>query len=164
MGQYHIIANLDKKEFIHPHQLGDGLKLREFSSGGYSIQGLTLLLASSNGLGGGDFYISEEFNHIPGRWAGDRIVIAGDYDDNESSPGYNVYSKTNSGEFQDISYQVLLAILSSQYDLEEVEKGEGWYYENLRKLYSEAKNKWDKVKAAKTRAQNKAENSEAQPA
>ena len=29
MGQYHLTVNLDKHEFIHPHQLGDGLKLGE---------------------------------------------------------------------------------------------------------------------------------------
>ena len=45
MGQYFLIVNLDKKEYLHPHKFGDGLKLLEF---GCSSQGtltaLTLLL------------------------------------------------------------------------------------------------------------------------
>ena len=28
MGQSYVVANLDKKEFIDPHNLGDGSKLR----------------------------------------------------------------------------------------------------------------------------------------
>jgi len=154
MGQYHLIVNLDKKEFLHPHELGDGLKLREFSSGGFSIQGLALLLASSNGFGGGDFYIDTEFSHIPGRWAGDRIVIAGDYDNVEGSPGKNLFTDCFEGKFQDISYQVLLALLSNEYEQEEVAKGEGWHYENLREVYSKAKKKWKEVKAQRNPAEN----------
>ena len=30
MGQYYVIANLDKKEFLNPHKFGDGVKLMEF--------------------------------------------------------------------------------------------------------------------------------------
>jgi len=29
MGQYHYLINLDKKQVIHPHQIGNGLKLHE---------------------------------------------------------------------------------------------------------------------------------------
>ena len=29
MGQYHYTVNLDKKEYLVPHKLGDGLKLLE---------------------------------------------------------------------------------------------------------------------------------------
>ena len=29
MGQYHKVYNLDKKEFIHAHKIGIGLKLTE---------------------------------------------------------------------------------------------------------------------------------------
>lgn len=85
MGQYHLIVNLDKREFLHPHHLGDGLKLVEF---GCSSQGtmtaLALLLCDSNGRGGGDFHQEKakklEEKYI-GRWNGDRIVITGDYAD-----------------------------------------------------------------------------------
>ena len=33
MGQYFKVLNLDKKEYLHPHCCGDGLKLMEFGGG-----------------------------------------------------------------------------------------------------------------------------------
>lgn len=84
MGQYFKIANLDKREYLDPHAFGDGLKLLEFgcSSMG-TLLGLTLLLRSSDEGGGGDFRLPDEqsgaWERI-GSWAGDRIVICGDYD------------------------------------------------------------------------------------
>lgn len=123
MGQYYFPVNIDKREYIHPHKFGDGLKLMEFgSSGSGTMLGLAILLASGNGRGGGDldrqtvdkgenaFGEEGSFDPLPhervehawkykdpgagvkqtyrtivpkivGRWAGDRIVIAGDYAD-----------------------------------------------------------------------------------
>jgi hypothetical protein len=78
MGQYHYICNLDKKEYLHPHDFGDGLKLMEFGcSGEGTLLGLTILLAASNGRGGGDLR-SEDTEYV-GRWVGDRLAIIGDY-------------------------------------------------------------------------------------
>ena len=79
MGQYHLTVNLDKKEFLMPHKFGVGLKLREQFGVYYGVQdALLMLLACSNGYGGGDF-IGEDKNEMIGRWAGDRIAIVGDY-------------------------------------------------------------------------------------
>jgi hypothetical protein len=79
MGQYYITVNVDKKQYLHPHKFGNGLKLMEFSSDGEGIaQALMLLLAHSNNRGGGDLHTE---NKLIGSWAGDRIVVAGDYDD-----------------------------------------------------------------------------------
>lgn len=80
VGQYHITANLSKKEFVHPHALGDGLKLVEQAGSGPGGVGsaLILLLAASNGYGGGDFCAADP-NGVVGRWAGDRVAIVGDY-------------------------------------------------------------------------------------
>lgn len=88
MGQYYFICNLDKREYIHPHKFDDGLKLLEFgmSSGG-TMMGLAALLADGNGRGGGDLRVTHP---IIGSWAGDRIVIAGDYAD----PGYTPLPET----------------------------------------------------------------------
>lgn len=96
MGQYHYIANIDRKEFIHPHRFGDGLKLMEFGlSGTGTMAGLAILLAASNKSaprGGGDLhprasadaqYAQLLMDHIVGRWAGDRIAIIGDYWEND---------------------------------------------------------------------------------
>ena len=77
MGQYFIIANITKAQFLNPHKFGDGLKLMEFgmSSQG-TLLGLAIVLADGNGQGGGDLTSSKP---VVGSWAGDRIVIAGDY-------------------------------------------------------------------------------------
>lgn len=131
MGQYYVIANIDKKEYINPSHLGSGIKLMEFAMDGQSaMTGLAVLLASSNGQGGGDLRIrgDSDFAHIPGRWAGDRIVVAGDYDDVPTSPGYKVYdlcrnveplqelAEAGAGDderqtFLDISFEVLGCLL-----------------------------------------------------
>ena len=79
MGQYYYVSNLDKQEFLHPHKLGDGLKLLEFGcSADGTMTALALLLADGNGRGGGDH---PSDSPLIGSWAGDRIVIAGDYAD-----------------------------------------------------------------------------------
>ena len=77
MGQYYKIVNIKKKQYITPHTFGDGAKLMEFSmSASGVLAGLAILLADGNGRGGGDLH-SE--NDIVGSWAGDNIVVAGDY-------------------------------------------------------------------------------------
>ena len=77
MGQYYMVVNIDKKEYLHPHRFDDGLKLMEFGqSAGGTLTGLTILLADGNGRGGGDICSKDP---IIGSWAGDRIVIAGEY-------------------------------------------------------------------------------------
>lgn len=78
MGQYHVIINLTKNECIRPHAFGDGAKLLEWGhSAGGILSALEVLLAVSNGRGGGDI------NHVEskyiGYWGGDRIAIVGDY-------------------------------------------------------------------------------------
>ena len=82
MGQYHLILNLDKRQCLEPHAFGEGAKLLEF---GASMEGtmtaLAVLLARDNGKGSGDLYPPEGTGdtELIGSWAGDRIVIAGDY-------------------------------------------------------------------------------------
>lgn len=79
MGQYHTVYNLDKREFIHAHDINNGLKLLEQCGPEADIpttsDAVWLLLANSNGRGGGDAP-----NHpCIGRWAGDRLLVQGDY-------------------------------------------------------------------------------------
>ena len=99
MGQYHLVVNLDKQQYLHPCCLGDGQKLLEFADGGATLTALAILLAKDNGRGNGDLWVASldaplerwERNgfkrvrtphaHLVGSWAGDRIVIAGDYGD-----------------------------------------------------------------------------------
>ena len=65
--QYWIAVNKTKREWIHPHRFGDGLKFDDFkhTSGGF-LTALAYLLAEGKGC--------------KGRWAGDEVAIAGDDD------------------------------------------------------------------------------------
>jgi hypothetical protein len=87
MGQYWKPVNLDKKEFMHAHQMDEGLKLLEqaWSTGGV-MTALCMLLAPglNNGpRGGGD---PRSGHPLLGHWAGDRIVFVGDYSGDADMP------------------------------------------------------------------------------
>jgi len=113
MGQYWIPVNLDKKEFIHPHRLGNGLKLAEqvCSHPGTGAALLILTAAMPVPRGGGDLDLEDNWhgperkfpqhNNSPGpmpeaypdiakrtigRWAGDRIALVGDYAEDSDLP------------------------------------------------------------------------------
>lgn len=76
MGQYHTICNLTKRQFIRPHGIGSGMKLSEQMGWvGSPADCLFLLLACSNGRGGGD----AKPHPLIGSWAGDNIAVVGDY-------------------------------------------------------------------------------------
>ena len=74
-----MVVNVSKGQYMKPHIFRNGAKLMEFAMAGEGIMAaLAVLLASGNGRGGGDLRCS---SNLIGSWAGDRIVIAGDYDD-----------------------------------------------------------------------------------
>lgn len=117
MGQYYYIVNTDKKQFLHPHKFNCGLKLLEFGDGGLAMCGLAVLLADGNGRGGGDLHCD---NPIIGSWAGDRIVIAGDYaDDGKFLPPDAADSQTLHAYadecYQDISFDVVRTMFDDTY-------------------------------------------------
>lgn len=111
MGQYHTTYNLDKQEFIHPHRIDNGLKLYEqVAHISTTSTALFALLANSNGRGGGDF----PQHDLIGHWAGDRILVQGDY----AEKGDNGYVDPEVLEgFKDISGQVvdMLKTIESNY-------------------------------------------------
>ena len=127
MGQYHLTVNLTKKEFIHPHHLGDGLKLMEQAGSSEGTgAALLLLLAASNGRGGGD----AEAHPLIGSWAGDRIAVVGDYaDDADFATGIEgigagqVYAACLDGVFKDISHGIG-EVLEKEFGFKLA--GEGW--------------------------------------
>lgn len=109
MGQYFKVYNVDKKEFIHAHHIDNGLKLMEqvgFEKS--SSSALFLLLANSNGRGGGD----AKPQSLIGRWAGDRIVVQGDYAE-PSDPGF--ISGEDLDSYSNISADVK-AMLDHEFD------------------------------------------------
>lgn len=122
MGQYYKIVNIKKKQYITPHTFGDGSKLMEFSmSANGVLAGLAILLADGNGRGGGDLH-SE--NDIVGSWAGDNIVVAGDYADAGKfvkEPDQTLYELAGS-EGEDISIKVLDALFDDSYYFSEFRK------------------------------------------
>jgi hypothetical protein len=108
MGQYYKVVNLDKKQYLEPHGFGNGAKLMEFASGGGTMMALGVLLADGNGCGGGDLDSSDP---LVGSWAGDRIVIAGDYADrswNAENPSdeRTLYQRLDEDGFKDISADI----------------------------------------------------------
>ena len=122
MGQYYKIVNIKKKQYISPYIFGDGSKLMEFSmSASGVLAGLAILLADGNGRGGGDLHSK---NDIIGSWAGDNIVVAGDYADTGKfvkEPEQTLYEICQA-EGEDISVKVLEALFDDQYFFSEFRK------------------------------------------
>lgn len=133
MGQYHRIYNLTKKETFSPHKLGNGAKLLEWGCGGAYVAGMAVLLCNSNGRGGGDLNVHHDYNRgedgkyiltdkqradsmaverIAGRWAGDKIVVQGDYAEKGDAA---FISEQRLKGFKDISDLVIEALSVDAY-------------------------------------------------
>lgn len=120
MGQYYVVVNKTKKEYLNPHVFGDGVKAWEIVANHSTVQALGILLIRSDEGGGGDLQEQREDNpQIVGRWADDQLVIIGDYDSSdlyaevhgdrrteESDENGPIWEKYDSG-YIDISYHVL---------------------------------------------------------
>jgi hypothetical protein len=123
MGQYHKLINLDKREAIQPHGLGLGLKQYEHTGcKGSLADAMYLLVMTSPQRGGGDW---EYFDGLSGRWAGDRVVIIGDYTSDGDLPDYpnagNLYLESDG--WKDLTAEVATA-LGKVWDFEVI--GDGW--------------------------------------
>jgi hypothetical protein len=112
MGQYWVLVNLDKKEYVNQYNVGCGAKLYEqLANAGVGQAMVILCAAMPEARGGGDFDLEEnwhgpertfpEYNGSPGpmpedystiarrtigRWAGDRIALVGDYAEDTDLP------------------------------------------------------------------------------
>jgi hypothetical protein len=129
MGQYYLVVNIDKEQYLNPHSCGDGLKLLEFGcSAKGTLTGLAILLADGNCRGGGDL---RSTNPIIGTWAGDRIVVTGDYADEGrfvKDPKRNLYEIARQG-FQDVSRQPLRAMADDPYLAQSMKQSQTWHDE-----------------------------------
>lgn len=85
MGQYHMIACADTREFLLPHTLGCGLKMLEqgLTYGG-TRAGLIALISRLPGNQPADLAHST----LVGRWAGKRCLGIGDYAHDDDIPGW----------------------------------------------------------------------------
>ena len=153
MGQYYKIVNLDKQEFLDTYTFNDGAKLLEFgcSSEG-TLTALAILLADGNGRGGGDLHSN---NSIIGSWAGDRIVVAGDYADKHNFLNIDQIAKhkmLQDGEdpnlydhavehFKDISEAALIALLDDQFIYDVYDKAD--LYGKAKEIFAAVKQKRD---------------------
>lgn len=135
MGQYYKIVNVKKRQYLNPLMFNDGMKLMEFGmSARGTLTALAVLLADGNGRGGGDL---NSANPIVGSWAGDPIVIAGDYaddgkflpDDKQDTTLYSVVDV----EGKDISPLVLDALMEDRWFREDFIKD--WGHANIHDSY-----------------------------
>jgi hypothetical protein len=137
MGQYYKIVNVKKREYINPHMFNEGLKLMEFGmSAGGTLTALAVLLSNGNGRGGGDL---NSDNPIVGSWAGDPIVVAGDYGDEgkflpEDKQDTTLYAVA-ADEGKDISHLVLDALMEDRWFREDFIKD--WPGHDLNDYYAE---------------------------
>jgi len=90
MGQYHLLVNVDKKEYLSPDEIGLGAKQWEHQSHpqwtmvGSVADAMYILTMTSPARGGGDMPATE----ISGRWAGDRVMVVGDYTEDDDLPAH----------------------------------------------------------------------------
>lgn len=145
MGQYYKVVNITKKEFLKPRVFGDGAKLLEFgSSGSGTMTALAILLADGNGRGGGDLHMPENhpFTGLVGSWAGNQIVVTGDYADQGrfgASPDKNLYQDAE--KYKDISLHVMELMCCDKYLCKQLLEATRWHedLELCPTLYKERK-------------------------
>lgn len=134
MGQYWKPVNLDKKEFVNPHALGCGLKLWEQLANhpGTGAALIILQAAMPEARGGGDLDLDENWHGVErkfpehnttggpmpdgyealaartiGRWAGDRVVLVGDYAEPDDIQGADLKAVYDDLEnYEDITSDV----------------------------------------------------------
>lgn len=113
MGQYYYVVNTTKKEYLNPHDFGEGAKLREFGVGSYgTLSALALLLCVGHGLSQlnelneGDLYSQDT---IIGKWAGDTVIVAGDY----GAPA--LFTECSNGHYKNISLDIIAAMCDDHY-------------------------------------------------
>lgn len=83
MGQYHYTISMDANEHISPYALGCGVKAWEQLSGGM-VASFAAMLSYNPGN------MPADMGHHPmvGRWAGNRVLVAGDYADKGDIHGF----------------------------------------------------------------------------
>jgi len=103
MGQYFLLINLDKQEYVHPHRIDGLAKLWEWCSNPQAGI-IPYLLRKSSETGGGDVENPDQLTYA-GRWSGNRIVLVGYYDESKrwdtALETYTDISKELKAEYDD---------------------------------------------------------------
>lgn len=89
-----MLANTTKREVVDPSKLDGFFKFKEWLSGDQA-RVLVWLLRRSDESGGGDIDDPDRYETL-GRWAGDHVLLVGDYDSS------GLYMEARRG-FKDIS-------------------------------------------------------------
>jgi hypothetical protein len=119
MGQYHSLYNLDKREVLHPHDLGLGAKQWEHTGTSGGLSDLLYALTTTSPMrGGGDFICEEPINFL-GRWVGDRVVVVGDYAEQGDIPNYNLQEEKlhNFRSISDVARTFSTAVWGIEFEL-----------------------------------------------
>jgi len=124
MSQLYILANLDKKQYVNPHNFGGGASLASILGSNPMLStGLVLLLKQSSEPEQGS---KRGFDADPllGSWAGDRITVVSDLDE---SATYNEAFD----EWDDISLDLIVMMCKETYMRNELRAHLGWLVSTL---------------------------------
>tara|TARA_A100001391_G_scaffold151040_2_gene108566 strand:- start:15502 stop:16137 length:636 start_codon:yes stop_codon:yes gene_type:complete len=109
MGQYFKIVNKTKKQVLEPMTFGSGCKHGEIISNadrGSVLQALGHLITTCSGGWGEWDESTSKFTRYKGTWAGDEIIMVGDYHESK------LYDKAgNQRWYKDISEEVMFELL-----------------------------------------------------
>ena len=98
MGQYFLVVNTDKKQFIDAWKFGEGVETLQAVSG-YHAQAVALLTCRMD-------QVRDTAESLLGSWSGDNVIAAAEYASTGNNAEHNLY-KTARDEFEDISYKAL---------------------------------------------------------
>jgi hypothetical protein len=97
MGQYFKIVNLDKREYLAPDDFGVEMKLNL----GWEELNQAFIYLLAQGFHPEHGWQHDSENKYLGRWAGDRVIVIGDYDES------GLYGKLKSEKYKNISRDVM---------------------------------------------------------
>ena len=86
MGQYHIPVCPDLAEAFMPHDVGCGLKAAEQL---FTRPGTCAALVALVSARGGNLPADLSHSPLVGRWAGKRVLVQGDYAEDDDLPGWD---------------------------------------------------------------------------
>lgn len=111
MGEYYIAVNHTKRERMHPHKFGSGLKFKEFtqSAGGF-VAAFAWMMRKVKP--------TKAFPAV-GRWAGDNVELLGD----EIFPG--PYDEAMA-EYKDVSFEIFKDMIVDPYIERSLEDAVDW--------------------------------------